>query len=55
MQAKIKFSNFQLENSDLVKGEHQVTFEAKGLPANVYFYQLQADGKVETMKMIVSK
>jgi hypothetical protein len=36
-------------------GKHQVTFDASGLPAGVYFYQLQVDGNVETKKMIVSQ
>jgi hypothetical protein len=36
-------------------GEHQVTFDASGLPAGVYFYQLQVDGNVESKKMIVSQ
>ncbi len=36
-------------------GYHQVVFEPAGLPAGVYFYQLQADGRVETKKMIVCR
>jgi hypothetical protein len=35
--------------------KHSVDFNAVGLPAGVYFYQLQTDGKVETKKMIVSR
>lgn len=35
------------------KGEHKVKLNAKGLPAGVYFYQLQADGRIVTWKMIV--
>jgi len=36
-------------------GRQIVDFEIKGLPEGVYFYQLQADGKVETKKMTVSR
>lgn len=35
------------------KGEHKVSFDASGLPAGVYFYQIQVDEKVQTRKMIV--
>jgi hypothetical protein len=44
-----------LVNEDMVPGEHQVTFNAYSLPAGVYFYQLQANGRVETNKMMVCK
>ncbi len=37
------------------EGEHQVTFDATGLPAGIYFYQLQVNGTVETKKMVISK
>jgi photosystem II stability/assembly factor-like uncharacterized protein len=37
------------------KGEHSVTFYATGLSAGVYFYQLQANGRIETKKMILTK
>ena len=36
-------------------GEHQVTFNAEGLAAGIYFYQLRANGIVETKKMIILK
>jgi len=36
-------------------GEQQVIFDASGLPAGVYFYQLQADGLVETKKMVAGQ
>jgi photosystem II stability/assembly factor-like uncharacterized protein len=36
-------------------GEHSINFDASGLPPGVYLYQLQANGKVVTKKMIVSK
>lgn len=41
--------------SEYSKGEHKVVFDASGLPAGVYFCRLQADGKVETKKMIVTR
>jgi hypothetical protein len=34
-------------------GEYQVTFNLNGYPPGVYFYQLQADGRVETKKMLI--
>jgi len=34
-------------------GEHLVTFNAAGLPPGVYFYQLQANGWIETKKIIL--
>ena len=36
-------------------GEHTVNFDASGLTSGVYCYQLQADGEIETQKMIVNK
>jgi len=36
-------------------GEYEIEFSAKGLPAGVYFYQLQAAGIYETKKMIILK
>jgi hypothetical protein len=36
-------------------GEHKVKFDASNLPAGVYSYQLQVNGKVETKKMICFK
>ena len=44
-----------LKDCELVKGEHQVVFNAEGLPAGVYFYQVKADGRIVTKKMIVLK
>ncbi len=44
-----------LVDCEQAMGEHSVKFDATGLPAGVYFYQLQANGKVETKKMIVLK
>jgi photosystem II stability/assembly factor-like uncharacterized protein len=43
-----------LVDTNLEDGEHQVTFDATGLPAGIYFYQLQVNGAVETRKMILS-
>ncbi|MFN3561036.1 MAG: T9SS type A sorting domain-containing protein, partial [Chloroherpetonaceae bacterium] len=36
-------------------GVHQVNFNATGLASGTYFYKLQADGKVETRKMMLVK
>ncbi|MDO9255033.1 MAG: T9SS type A sorting domain-containing protein [Bacteroidales bacterium] len=44
-----------LVDYELSKGEHQLIFNAMGLPTGVYFYQLQANGRVETKKMILLK
>ena len=44
-----------LVNGEQVKGEHKVLFNATGLPAGVYSFQLHANGKIETKKMIVSQ
>jgi hypothetical protein len=43
-----------LVNSGMAKGEHLVNFDATGLPAGVYFYQLRIDGRIETKKMIMN-
>ena len=44
-----------LVDAEMVPGEHQVTFDATGLPAGVYFYQIQLPGVIETKKMVVCK
>jgi hypothetical protein len=36
-------------------GRQSIDFDTEELPAGVYFYQLRADGKVETKKMIISR
>lgn len=36
-------------------GIHQVTFNSCGYPSGVYIYQLQANGRVETKKMLIAK
>jgi serine protease len=43
------FSGFQL------KGEHAVSWSAKGLPAGVYYYSLRSGKQVHTGKIIVMK
>jgi hypothetical protein len=44
-----------LVDAELTPGEHQVIFDATCLPAGVYFYQLQSNGRVETKKLLVTK
>ena len=44
-----------LVDSEITPGEHQVIFDASGLPAGVYFYKLQADGMVEAKKMLIER
>lgn len=44
-----------LTDKSLQPGEHKVIFDARGLPAGIYFYQLQVNGRVETKKMILLK
>jgi uncharacterized protein (DUF362 family) len=44
-----------LENSERAAGIHQVTFDAKQLASGVYFYQLVADGFVQTRKLVLTK
>ncbi len=41
-----------LVNCNQQKGEHFIKFDAEGLPGGIYIYQLQANGKVITKKMI---
>lgn len=36
-------------------GLHSIKFDASGLPAGIYFYQLRANGIIETKKMITSR
>lgn len=44
-----------LVNQKIDKGDHRISFNAEGLPAGIYFYQLQLDGIRETRKMILLK
>jgi hypothetical protein len=39
----------------MAAGTHQFIYDATGLPAGVYIYQLQADDKIETKKLIIYK
>jgi hypothetical protein len=39
----------------MTKGDHKINFNASGLPAGVYFYQLKASGRIEIKRMIVIK
>jgi hypothetical protein len=36
-------------------GEHQIQWQAQGVPSGVYFYQLRVGGHVETRKMILMR
>ena len=42
-----------LVNEEIVAGEHKIYFDASELAEGVYYYQLRADGKAETRKMVV--
>ncbi|HNW53231.1 MAG TPA: T9SS type A sorting domain-containing protein, partial [Bacteroidales bacterium] len=44
-----------LVDCEQAMGEHKVDFNAASLPAGVYFYRLQANGIMETKKMICFK
>ncbi len=44
-----------LLDCDQAKGKHKVNFSLTGLPAGVYFYQLQANEVIVTKKMMVFK
>jgi photosystem II stability/assembly factor-like uncharacterized protein len=44
-----------LADIDMAQGEHHVIFDASGIPAGVYFTQLNANGFVETRKLVVSR
>jgi len=44
-----------LLNEEKPSGIYEVEWNAAGLPSGVYFYQLRADGFVETKKMILMK
>jgi hypothetical protein len=45
----------QLVNKELTAGTHEVLFNASNLASGVYFYQLRANGFIETKKMILLK
>ncbi|NTW23208.1 MAG: T9SS type A sorting domain-containing protein [Lentimicrobium sp.] len=42
-----------LVNCEMARGEHQVAFNSEGLPAGVYFYQLQSNKGIATNKMMI--
>lgn len=42
-----------LENGFKSSGEHEITFDATGLPSGVYFYTLSAGDFTQTRKMVV--
>jgi photosystem II stability/assembly factor-like uncharacterized protein len=44
-----------LLNKELTSGSYEVEWNAEGLPSGVYFYQLRAEGVVETRKMLLLK
>jgi hypothetical protein len=44
-----------LVNGQSPAGSYDVTFDARSLSSGVYFYQLSADGMVQTKKMILEK
>ena len=44
-----------LVNEVLLPGEYKVVFDAADLPSGVYFYQIQADGSVQTKKLTLLK
>lgn len=44
-----------LEKGFKPAGEHEVTFDAGGLPSGLYFYTLTADNFTQTRKMVVVK
>jgi hypothetical protein len=44
-----------VHNEKKAAGEHEVEFEAGGLPTGVYFYLLYAQNRVETKKMLLLK
>lgn len=42
-------------NNVLLAGEHQITFNARGLSSGVYFYRIESGAFVQTRKMIILK
>jgi hypothetical protein len=42
-----------LVNEEIEAGEHNIYFDASELAEGVYYYQLRANGRVETRKMVV--
>jgi photosystem II stability/assembly factor-like uncharacterized protein len=44
-----------LVNEELTAGTHETVFDASGISSGVYFYQIKAEGFIETKKMILIK
>jgi len=44
-----------LVQAQMIAGEHHTFFNASGLPAGIYFYQLKVNGMVDTKKMSIIK
>lgn len=44
-----------LANGFKEAGEHEITWQAKGLPGGIYFYKLQSGEYTETKKLILQK
>ena len=44
-----------LVNGKKVAGEYELEFDAKGLPAGIYYYQLRGENYLQTIKMIINK
>jgi len=42
-----------LVNEKLGAGDHEIEFDASGLPSGIYFYQLKVENYIETKKMIL--
>ena len=42
-----------LVNEELTAGTHETVFDASGISSGVYFYQIKAEGFIETKKMIL--
>ncbi|MBN2091997.1 T9SS type A sorting domain-containing protein [candidate division KSB1 bacterium] len=45
----------KLFNKFQIKGEHEITWQPKGLPSGIYLYRLQAGDFSETKKLIMQK
>ncbi|MGH7601434.1 MAG: T9SS type A sorting domain-containing protein, partial [bacterium] len=44
-----------LVNQKMPAGQHEAFWDATGRPSGVYFYRLQAEGFVQTKKLILIK
>lgn len=45
----------EIKNGFLIQGEYEVIFDGNGLSSGFYFYKLEADGFVQTKRMILLK